>query len=426
VAKNRLDNMRLPWRAGRVLEAKECEEYCQQVISDCCYSSIRPAEFRQSLLDFPLLLKPGEWPRLARLAEDLAGEVTAAEQELFDRPDLYESLGLRASILKVLKGCRPKDRPRGFARVMRFDFYFTTEGWMFSEANPDTAGGYVEAYGPAKALAAYFPGFFPPPNPAAAYADSIGRFGGKSANVAIFHSGCRVARWTPEFILNELEKRGIGGVLVNPRHLRWESNRAVVSTGSRSLRPDLVIRHLLADWLPNLRAKELWAPWFCGSRTPISNPGYSILVESKSFPVVLKELDTRLTKFCRYSPESRVPSKVPKSSESEWVFKPTFGFGGHGIGMPGVTRNGVFKRMVEEARRNPLRWVAQRRFESVPVPTERGPGHVCLGLYTVDGSAAGIFARIAGKPLIDGNAPSIAVLIPEGDLARPARGGVPR
>jgi hypothetical protein len=409
-------SMKLPWAAGRVLNPDEFEVYYRQVIHDCRHCSIRPAEYRQSLLDFPLLMMPGEWPKLARLAEKLSEEVAAAEQELLHRPDLYESLGLRTSIAKVLKGCRPADRPKGFARVMRFDFCFTEDGWKFTECNPDTAGGFVEAYGLTKALAAYYPGFSPPPNPAAAYADAIHKSAGPGGRVAIFHPRSRVASWTPQFIQNEVEKRGMRGILVNPRHLTWKSNRAVVSTPAGSVIPDFLIRRLMAKWLPSLREIAVWTPWFCGSRTPISNPGHSILVESKRFALICKELDTQLIEYCAFSPESRSPNAVPQRSQTDWVFKPAFGCIGQGIGIAGATPKSLFEKISEAARRNTLKWVAQRRFQSVPLTTERGLGHACLGIYTIDGIAGGAFGRIRGKPLIDGYAPSIAVLIPQRDI----------
>jgi hypothetical protein len=63
----------------------------------------------------------------------------------------------------------------------------------------------------------------------------------------------------------------------------------------------------------------------------------------------------------------------------------------------------------------PGHWVAQRRFESVPVPTPGGPRHVCVGVYTVNGRTAGAYARLAEKPLIDFAAVDVALLIEQDD-----------
>jgi hypothetical protein len=60
---------------------------------------------------------------------------------------------------------------------------------------------------------------------------------------------------------------------------------------------------------------------------------------------------------------------------------------------------------------SPAKWVAQRRFESVPVFTPDGPRHVCVGVYTINGCAAGAYGRISEKPLIDFAAVDVAMLI---------------
>jgi hypothetical protein len=57
--------------------------------------------------------------------------------------------------------------------------------------------------------------------------------------------------------------------------------------------------------------------------------------------------------------------------------------------------------------------VAQRRFAVVPVAGPDGPVHPCIGVYTVDGRAAGIYGRITTRPIIDYAATDIAVLVRE-------------
>ena len=48
---------------------------------------------------------------------------------------------------------------------------------------------------------------------------------------------------------------------------------------------------------------------------------------------------------------------------------------------------------------------------AVAVPTAAGPRHICLGVFTIDGRAAGAYGRMAAKPLVDGYAEEIAVLL---------------
>jgi hypothetical protein len=47
------------------------------------------------------------------------------------------------------------------------------------------------------------------------------------------------------------------------------------------------------------------------------------------------------------------------------------------------------------------------------VEVDGEPWFPCLGLYTVDGRIAGAYGRIARKPLINGFAQDIAVLVKE-------------
>jgi glutathionylspermidine synthase len=100
-----------------------------------------------------------------------------------------------------------------------------------------------------------------------------------------------------------------------------------------------------------------------------------------------------------------------ETRSADWVFKPALGRVGEGIGINGVTpakeldaiRRGLFFA--------PSAWVAQRRFEMVPLPTPLGPQHLCLGVYTVNGAAAGIYGRCSSSPIINHTARDVAVLL---------------
>ena len=147
----------------------------------------------------------------------------------------------------------------------------------------------------------------------------------------------------------------------------------------------------------------------------MSNPGTVVVVGSKRFPVLWKEMDTRMSTWRSFLPETCCPGELKGGSVTDWVFKPTFGSDGARVAIAGVTMRQAFRETVDQARRHPDRWVAQRRFESVALSTERGPGHVCLGIYTVDGVAAGAFTRIRGDALINAHSLRIPVLVPQSD-----------
>ena len=142
----------------------------------------------------------------------------------------------------------------------------------------------------------------------------------------------------------------------------------------------------------------------------MSNPGSAVLVQSKRFPVVWDELDTKLSTWRTLLPETKSPGKLPGLSE-DWVLKPVLGRVGQDIGIDGVTEPRALKQIIHAAKRHPTEWVAQRRFQTLPLQTAVGDREACLGMYTVDGRAAGTYGRIATKPLIDHDAQDIAVLL---------------
>ena len=59
---------------------------------------------------------------------------------------------------------------------------------------------------------------------------------------------------------------------------------------------------------------------------------------------------------------------------------------------------------------HPGQWVAQRKFDAVPMECDAGEMFPCVGVYTVDGRAAGAYGRVAPRPLIDWRAQDTAVM----------------
>jgi len=61
--------------------------------------------------------------------------------------------------------------------------------------------------------------------------------------------------------------------------------------------------------------------------------------------------------------------------------------------------------------------VRQRRFETVPIHSQAGPLYPCVGVYTINGRAAGIYARAGTRPVTDYSALDVAILITEDEIA---------
>ena len=62
---------------------------------------------------------------------------------------------------------------------------------------------------------------------------------------------------------------------------------------------------------------------------------------------------------------------------------------------------------------HPERWVLQRRFVPAPIASHLGPVYPCIGVYTINGRASGVYARASVRRVTDYAAMDVALLIDE-------------
>jgi hypothetical protein len=357
-----------------------------------------------TLARFPLIVPAGVIDGLFNLAELLAAETVAAEAELLARPDLSARLGLPRAIRRVLhEAIEPTPTA---ARVIRFDFHPTADGWRISEANADVPGGYAEASHFPRLMAEHFPGCRPTGDPAARLADAItDRFG--SGRVGLLAApGYMEDQQVIACLADPLRRRGWMTVLGHPGQVRWEAGRARL--GSAQL--DVVIRFFQGEWLGRLPAAAGWRHFVRGGRSPVCNPGTSILTESKRIPLVWDELSTPLPMWRGLLPETRDPRDVNWRRQPDWLLKAAFANNGDEVHDRRWCRAHTWRQAAWSARLRPGQWAAQRRFEPLSVSTPDGMMYPCLGVYTIDGRAAGIYGRLSPRPVIDYAAVDVAVL----------------
>jgi len=392
------------------LDAAQCEALRRRAIFDCCKWDPQ-VEDTPSLAPFPLVLEADAWSRLAGAAEALARETLATEEELVQRPDLHRRLGLPGAVRRRLQEIPRLGATAGVARVMRFDFHPTAEGWRVSEVNSDVPGGFIEAAGVARLVSSHYEGFEPPGDPARALADAAAREAPPGGLVCLVHATAYTDdRQVMAYIGRELEGRGLRACLASPAHLRWTDGRARLVCDWLDAPVDLLLRFFPAEWLPETPAACGWPAFFRGGRTPVANPAHALLTQSKRLPLVWDELKTPLDAWRALLPETRSPRDAP-ARDPAWVLKPAFGRVGEAIGLAGVAEPKTLRFATRHARWHPRHWVAQRRFESLPVATTGGAFHACVGVFTVDGRAAGAYGRVARRPLIDWRAQDAAVLV---------------
>jgi len=112
---------------------------------------------------------------------------------------------------------------------------------------------------------------------------------------------------------------------------------------------------------------------------------------------------------------SRDPRHVSWSCDESWLVKTAVCNTGDTVSIRELMTAKQWLRTRLSVSLTSNQWVAQRRFESVTVPTPPGPRHVCVGVYTVNGRTAGAYVRLAEKPLIDFAAVDAALLLEKDD-----------
>ncbi len=391
-------------RAGPALDAADHRELRTRAIFECCKWDVQ-VEDTSTVSRFPLVFEAEEWDGLARAAEAMDAELAAAEREVLARPELLGELALPRAIRRLLSPSifgRDPLSAQG-PRIVRWDFHPTREGWRVSEANADVPGGFVEASGVAALMAEHHSDLEPCGDPARALLEAA--------------RGCRRAafvhataftddRQVMLFLAEKFRRAGVDAVTPAPDQLAWRDGIAHDAAGPL----DLVVRFFPAEWLPNLPGRE-WKRFFRGSRTPLANPGWMLAGQSKRLPLLRGRLETPMEVWRELLPETRSPRDVTWKGDDAWVPKPALGRVGEGVGLRGSVSPKDLRAIEKDAAKSPHEWIVQRRFESLPVETPDGPRHLCVGVFTIDGEAAGAYGRLCVEPLIDYRAQDVPILV---------------
>jgi glutathionylspermidine synthase len=402
--------MTLPWIPVELLTPLAFARVRRRAIFDCHKWDPQVGD-AGVIARCPLILHQEAWNEVAGLAETLAAETLAAEAEIARRPELHAHLGLPRAVRRALRHAAGLPSP-GAARIVRFDFHFTTEGWRISEANADVPGGLNEASGFAAIMGPHFPWARPVGDPAAAYVESIAAAAGSRGTVALVHATAYSDdQQMMTFVAERLHAAGLRPHLASPDHLRFHDGRASLEAAWFRGPLDLVVRFFPAEWLGALPRASGWPHLFGTGRTPLSNPATAILVQSKRWPLIWNRLDTPVPVWRALLPETRESRDVPWRTSRDWVLKPALGRVGEGVGLADCIGVKDLRAIARSATWQPGHWVAQRRFDTMPVCIGGAPVYPCLGVYTVDGRVAGGYGRLAPRPLIDARAEDAAVMV---------------
>jgi hypothetical protein len=400
-------------RAESPLDARSFSELRRRVMLDGCKWDTQVGDVA-ALAPFPLVMKRNVWNQLAAWAEKLAAEAVSAEEEISGRPKLLRLLGLPPALQQVLEDRESLTPAAG--RVIRFDFHFTTDGWRISEANSDVPGGFSEASHFTGLMARHYQPLSPAGNPAETWCDALAASTDSHGCVALLSAPPLLEdHQVNAFLAAGLRARGCPAYLAKPEQILWRDGVAHLDTKWHHGPLALVVRFYQAEWLPKLSRASGWRYFFRGGRTPVANPPLSIISESKRFPLTWEHLATPLPTWSKLLPAVRDPRETSWLNDHDWLLKTAYCNNGEGVCIRELMKPRDWWRAKLQSRLSPGAWIAQRLFDSVPVPTPMGPRHVCVGIYTVNGAAAGAYARLTEKPVTDYVAADVALLIDQNE-----------
>ena len=403
-----------PLGFGTALRAGEFRDIQRRLSLDCCKWDSQVGDvstlFRQSLL-----IAADEWARLRGLAEALASELDGAEQELFLRPELHKMLGMPAPLRAVLKDARRRGATPWPVRTMRFDFHYTHDGWQISEVNSDVPGGYIEASAFTEMIAERVPHAKPVGNPARVWIENVARAVGQSGCVALLSAiGFLEDQQVTAFLAKQLQQRGIRAVLLHhPTQLSWKAGRASAIVHGKRVEIGAVVRFYQGEWLARLPTNSGWQWLFARGKTPVTNPATAMLSESKRFPLTWEFLSNQMNTWRTLLPECRDPKHERRDSSGEWVLKMAYSNTGDEVHLRELMSPDSWLKLCRVVRRHPQHWILQRRFHPRSIDSHAGPVYPCIGVYVIDGSVSGAYARVSTKPLIDFAAMDAALLVEE-------------
>jgi hypothetical protein len=136
-----------------------------------------------------------------------------------------------------------------------------------------------------------------------------------------------------------------------------------------------------------------------------------VLSESKRLPLVWERLKTPLPTWRRLLPETRELREAPWAGDDGWLLKSAYCNNGDTVSIRSELPRAAWLKRSWLARLNPHGWLAQRRFEVAPLRDGEGELYPCIGVYVVNGAAAGAYARVTRGSVIDFAAADAALLI---------------
>ncbi len=401
------------------------DEYRLTLLFDC-YKWDPQFLDHNTVAKYALVLTEEEHAELADLTEKLDAETIAAENFLNVHPEYIKPLALPKSVKKEIVKMQNYE-PDKHVRLMRYDFHPTAEGgWAVSEVNSDVPGGFAESSFMPRAVLQLLeaqeeekvsdnegqPEKYGFCDFAKVMVDAIAGKVKKGGRIMMVHCTCYSDdRQVMQFLGDRLEEAGFQVLYGAADHLHFMDHQAVSILDGNEGPVDAIFRFTPLEWLTEIKPKR-WQGYFDTTTTSCNHP-VAMYAQTKRFPLVweaLKQNGINVDTWRALLPDT-LEVKDAKGKEG-YIYKPACGRVGEKISIEEACVGNEYKDILKEVKRHPKRFLAQKKFHSLPVKgPDGGEYHVCLGSYCVDGKHAGYYARISETPRIDSNAADIPVLI---------------
>ena len=390
------------------------EEYRLNAMFDC-YKWDPKFYDNDTLAKYVLVLSKEENEEIIRLTEKIDKETIEAEEFLNNHFEIAKPLALPKKIYTQIKNMNNYDKTKN-VRLMRYDFHPDVSGkWVVTEVNSDVPGGFAES--------SLLPDLA---------RKTIGRedlkftvFGDvitkaikekvkENGTIMMVHCTCfSDDRQVMQYLGDRLEKEGYKILYGAADHINFKNKKAYSILSGNECELDGIFRFTPLEWLIQIKPRR-WDGYF-DTITPSCNHPIAIFAQTKRFPLIWDKLEENgidLSTWKELLPET-IEVKDVKGREG-FIFKPACGRVGEKISIEESCKGDEYKRILQDVRKHPKEYLAQKRFISKPLKGINDEEyHVCLGSYTVEGKHAGYYARISNLPRIDSYAADIPVLIEE-------------
>jgi len=360
-----------------------------------------------------LVITENEHKELEEITEKLDKETTQSEEMLNNNLKLTKPLLLPRKIKRELKKMKNYQADKHI-RLMRYDFHPTIEGnWAVSEVNSDVPGGFAEAsLMPQIALNLFKNENYYYKNFGDIIVNNIAKKVIPNGKIMLVHcTSYSDDRQVMQFLGDKLQYMGFNVIYAAADHLQFKNNTAVSILDGNIGKIDAIFRFTPIEWLTAIKPKR-WQGYFDTTTLSCNHP-IALFAQTKRFPLIwdkLEQLGVSLNTWRKLLPETL---EVKNASNKEgFIFKPAYGRVGEKISIKEACTDNEYKQIIKDVKKYPKKYLAQKQFYSKPLLSEEGESfHVCLGSYSVEGKAAGYYARISKTPRIDSNAADIPVLI---------------